>query len=226
MRTIVAVLLLLSSFGARALTDTEKRAEDAAAVLKQMMAIPESSIPERLLAEAYAVAVVPRVGEAGFVFGGRYGKGLVSVRGKDGAWSNPNFIRLTGGSFGFQAGVQSSDVILVFTKPDGVDNIVKGKFTLGADASIAAGPVGRSAQASTDEKFEAEIFSYARSKGLFAGVALDGTAITIDRKANTAMYGDMQSPASIFDGRTTSDNKSIIAFRNALEEASNFRPAK
>lgn len=226
MRTVLAVFLLMLSFGAQALTDTEKRADSAVTVLKQMMAIPESSIPEKLLAEAYAIAVVPKVGEAGFIFGGRFGKGLISIRGKDGAWSNPNFIKLTGGSFGFQAGIQSSDIILVFTKPEGVNSIIKGKFTLGADAAIAAGPVGRSAQASTDEKFEAEIFSYARSKGLFAGVSLDGTAITIDRKANTEMYGDMQSPASIFDGRTTTDNKSIVAFRNELEEASSYRPLK
>ena len=226
MRTLIAVFLLMLSFGAQALTGTEKRADGAVTVLKEMMAIPESSIPEKLMAEAYAIAVVPDVGEAGFVFGGRFGKGLISIRGKDGAWSNPNFIKLTGGSVGFQAGIQSSDVILVFTKPEGVDSIIKGKFTLGADASIAAGPVGRSAQASTDEKFEAEIFSYARSKGLFAGVSLDGTAITIDRKANTEMYGDMQSPASIFDGRTQTDNKSIVAFRNELEEASSYRPLK
>ena len=226
MRTLIAVFLLMLSFGAQALTGTEKRADGAVTVLKEMMAIPESSIPEKLMAEAYAIAVVPDVGEAGFVFGGRFGKGLISIRGKDGAWSNPNFIKLSGGSVGFQAGIQSSDVILVFTKPEGVNSIIKGKFTLGADASIAAGPVGRSAQASTDEKFEAEIFSYARSKGLFAGVSLDGTAITIDRKANTEMYGDMQSPASIFDGRTQTDNKSIVAFRNELEEASSYRPLK
>ena len=224
MRRFLAISLLMLPFGAQALTDTEKRAESAVGVLKEMMAIPESSIPERLLAEAYAIAVVPDVGEAGFVFGGRYGKGLVSIRGKDGAWSNPNYIKLIGGSVGFQAGVQSSDVILVFTKPDGVNSIINGKLTLGADAAIAAGPVGRSAQASTDTKFKAEIFSYARSKGLFAGVSLEGTAITIDRKANTQMYGDMQSPASIFDGRTQTENKSVIAFRNELEEASSYRP--
>jgi lipid-binding SYLF domain-containing protein len=224
MRLFIALSMLMISSAAHALTDTEKRAENAVTVLKEMMAIPESSIPEKLLAEAYAIAVVPDVGEAGFVFGGRFGKGLISIRGKDGAWSNPNYIKLTGGSFGFQAGIQSSDVILVFTKPEGVNSIIKGKFTLGADAAIAAGPVGRSAQASTDEKFEAEILSYARSKGLFAGVSLDGTAITIDKKANTEMYGDMQSPASIFDGRTQTENKSIIAFRNELEEASSYRP--
>ena len=235
MRTLIAVFLLMLSFGAQALTGTEKRADGAVTVLKEMMAIPESSIPEKLMAEAYAIAVVPDVGEAGVwpVVRAQHRhdvgaevKGLISIRGKDGAWSNPNFIKLTGGSVGFQAGIQSSDVILVFTKPEGVNSIIKGKFTLGADASIAAGPVGRSAQASTDEKFEAEIFSYARSKGLFAGVSLDGTAITIDRKANTEMYGDMQSPASIFDGRTQTDNKSIVAFRNELEEASSYRPLK
>ena len=139
MRMIIAVSLLLISSGAQALTDTEKRADSAVTVLGEMMAIPESSIPEKLLAEAYAIAVVPNVGEAGFVFGGRFGKGLISIRGKDGAWSNPNYIKLTGGSVGFQAGIQESDVILVFTKPDGVDSIVKGNRAITADTALRLG---------------------------------------------------------------------------------------
>jgi lipid-binding SYLF domain-containing protein len=220
MRVLIAILLLIASSVSWAKVEPEKTTKDAIVVLKAMTNMPENSIPEKLLAEAYAIAVVPKVGEASFVFGGHYGKGMISIRGKDGAWSNPNFITVTGGSFGFQAGVQQSDLILVFTSEAGVNKIVKGKFTMGADAAVAAGPVGRNVQASTDTSFKAEILSYSRSRGLFAGVALDGSVISIDNKANVAMYGDMISPSSIFDGRTQTQNQSIIDFRNLLEESS------
>ncbi|HWS41250.1 MAG TPA: lipid-binding SYLF domain-containing protein [Arenimonas sp.] len=220
MRVLIAILLLITSSVSWAKVEPEKTTKDALVVLQAMTKMPENSIPEKLLAEAYAIAVVPKVGEVSFVFGGHYGKGLISIRGKDGAWSNPNFITVTGGSFGFQAGVQQSDLILVFTSEVGVNKIVKGKFTMGADAAVAAGPVGRNVQASTDTSFKAEILSYSRSRGLFAGVALDGSVISIDNKANVAMYGDMISPSSIFDGRTQTQNQSIIDFRNLLEESS------
>lgn len=226
MRIIFAFILLAISQSTWAKTTPEQLTQSAITVLKEMAKIPENSIPERLLAEAYAIAVVPSVTEAGFVFGGHYGKGLISIRNKEGAWSNPNFIKLTGGSVGFQAGIQQSDLILVFTSEAGVDSIVKGKFTLGADASVAAGPVGRSVQASTDTKFAAEILSYSRTQGLFIGVAIDGSAITIDNKANVAIYGDMISPSSIFDGRTQTQNQSIIDFRNQLEEGSSRQAKK
>lgn len=226
MRVLIAVLFLFMAQAAQANTTPEQRTQKATVVLKEMSAIPENSIPERLLAEAYAIAIVPDLAKAGFVFGGRYGKGLISIRDKDGAWSNPNFIKLTGGSVGFQVGVQSSDLILVFTSAAGVESIIKGKFTLGADAAVAAGPVGRNVQASTDEKFKAEIYSYSRSKGLFAGVSVDGSAITIDHKANETIYGDMSSPRSIFDGRTQTQNQAVIDFRNQLEEASSRQAKK
>ena len=225
MRVLFAVLLLIFTQGVQANTTPEQRTHLSIKVLKEMSAIPENSIPERLLAEAYAIAIVPNLAKAGFVVGGRYGKGLISVRGKDGAWSNPNYINLSGGSVGFQIGLQQSDLILVFTSPAGVEGIINGKFTLGGDASVAAGPVGRQASASTDEKFKAEILSYSRTRGLFAGISLDGSAITIDKKANETMYGDMASPRSIFDGRTQTENQAIIEFRNQLEESSS-REAK
>jgi lipid-binding SYLF domain-containing protein len=225
MRLLMAVLLIFAVSGAQANSTPEQRTQSATKVLKDMSDIPENSIPERLLAEAYAIAVVPDLTKAGFVVGGRYGKGLISVRAKDGAWSNPNYINLVGGSVGFQAGVQRSDLILVFTNSAGVESIIKGKFTLGADAAVAAGPVGRQVQASTDEKLQAEIFSYSRSRGLFAGVSVDGAAISIDQKANETMYGDMASPRSIFDGRTQTQNQAVIDFRNQLEESSS-REAK
>ena len=200
------------------------RAESASTVLTEILRIPEDSIPERLLEDAQAIAVIPNVVKVGFVAGGRRGRGLIAIRGKDGTWSRPSFITLTGGSFGFQAGVQSADVILVFRSGRGVDSIVKGKFTLGADASVAAGPVGRSAQASTDEHFKAEIYSYSRARGLFAGVALDGTRLAIDNHSNEAVYGSGTTPRAIFEGRAGNGSDAMVAFRDRLEESTLKQP--
>ena len=195
-----------------------KRAENAVRVLKEVMQAPDKAIPRDLLASAHAIAVVPDVIKAGFVVGGRHGNGVVSVKTRDGTWSNPSFISLTGGSIGFQAGVSSTDVILVFRTQRGVDSIVHGKFTLGADASAAAGPVGRSAQAATDAQLKAEIYSYSRARGLFAGAALDGTALTIDNEANQAVYGDGVTARRIFDGGVSNVPNAVVDFRDRLEE--------
>jgi len=197
----------------------DERASDAARVLGEILRIPEDRIPDKLLAESQAIAVIPNVIKAGFGVGGRRGRGLIAVRSPDGSWSNPSFITLTGGSFGFQAGVQSADVILVFRTKRGVDSIVGGKFTLGADASVAAGPVGRSAQASTDERLKAEILSYSRARGLFAGVALDGTRLAIDNKSNQRVYGEGHTARAIFEGRAGSGSDATVAFRDKLEES-------
>ncbi len=198
----------------------DKRAADAAAVLDEIMRAPDQAIPSSLLKDAHAVAVIPDVVKAGFVLGGRAGKGVVAVRGADGVWSNPSFVKLTGGSVGFQAGVQSTDVVLVFRRKAGVDSIVNGKFTLGADAAVAAGPVGRTAQASTDGQLKAEIYSYSRARGLFAGVALDGAVIAIDHRANQAVYGRNSTPRAIFEGRTGRPSSEVVDFRDRLEEYS------
>ncbi|KFN43835.1 hypothetical protein N789_07770 [Arenimonas oryziterrae DSM 21050 = YC6267] len=203
----------------------DERAANATRVLAEILRIPEDSIPSKLLVEAQAIAVIPDVVKAGFVVGGRGGKGLIAVRGEDGTWSNPSFIRLGGGSIGFQAGVQSADVILVFKTKRGVDSIVNGKFTLGGDASVAAGPVGRSAQASTDEQLKAEIYSYSRARGLFAGVSIDGTALTIDNKANQAVYGQGNTARAIFEGRASgAPSDAVVAFRDRLEESTLKQP--
>ncbi len=223
MRRILAplatVLLLAAALPAFAGQVEDRRAEDASRVLGEILRIPEESIPSNLLAEAQAIAVIPSVVKVGFGVGGRRGRGLIAIRGRDGSWSHPTFITLTGGSFGFQAGVQSADVILVFRNSRGVDSIVNGKFTLGADASVAAGPVGRSAQASTDERLKAEIFSYSRARGLFAGVALDGTRLAIDNKSNQAVYGDGHTARAIFEGRAGSGSDAVVGFRDKLEES-------
>ena len=197
----------------------DQRANDASRVLGEILRIPEDSIPARLLEEAQAIAVIPNVVKAGFVFGGRRGRGLISIRSKDGTWSNPSFITLTGGSVGFQAGVQSADVILVFRTRGGVDSIVNGKFTLGGDASVAAGPVGRSAQASTDEQLKAAIYSYSRARGLFAGVSLDGTRLAIDNHSNAAVYGGDYTARAIVEGRAGNGSDAVVGFRDRLEES-------
>lgn len=200
-RAIYAMLLVatLTASIATAATREEKRVADSADVLDQLLRIPEQSIPPTLLARAYAVAVVPNVVKVGFGLGARRGRGILVVRQDDNSWSNPAFITLTGGSVGWQIGAQSTDVILVFKTRRGVDGIANGKLTLGADASIAAGPVGRTTSAATDIQFEAEVVSYSRSRGLFAGVAFEGTGVTMDRKANAAFYGDSgMTPERIF----------------------------
>lgn len=195
---ILSVLTLGQAFSA---TKEENRVADATDVLDQILRIPEQSIPPALLSRAYAVAVIPDVVKVGFVLGARRGKGILVVRRDDNSWSNPTFVTLTGGSIGWQAGAQSTDVILVFKTRQSVDGIASGKLTLGADASIAAGPVGRHTEIATDVRFKSEVFSYSRSRGLFAGVALEGAGVSIDRKANAAFYGSASiTPEQIFAG--------------------------
>jgi lipid-binding SYLF domain-containing protein len=194
---IIATLLVASS--ALAATKEEQRVADATDVLDQLLRIPEQSIPPSLLSRAYAVAVVPNVVKVGFGLGARRGKGILVVRNEDNSWSNPAFITLTGGSLGWQIGAQSTDVILVFKTRKGVENIENGKLTLGADAAIAAGPVGRQTGAATDAQFQAEVYSYSRSRGLFVGISLEGAGVTMDRKANAAFYGSSSiTPGQIF----------------------------
>ena len=157
------------------------------------MAMPGKSIPEYLLAEAQGVVIVPNVIKIGFIAGVRRGHGVVMVRDAEGEWSLPQFVTLTGGSVGWQAGIQGTDVVLVFTTKKGVQGLMQGKFTIGADASVSAGPVGRNAAAGTDATLSSEILSYSRSRGLFLGVAIDGSVLEIDGLAHAAYYG---SPTS------------------------------
>jgi lipid-binding SYLF domain-containing protein len=215
---IAFALLTMTTLTAQAGEEENKRAENSIRVLKEIMMAPDSSIPKDLLQKAHAIAVIPDVVKAGLVVGGRHGDGLISVKTRDGTWSNPSFIGLTGGSIGFQAGVSSTDVILVFRTHRGVYSIVHGKFTLGAAASAAAGPVGRSATASTDAQLHAEIYSYSRARGLFAGASLDGTAITIDNDANQAVYGEDVTLRRIFEGGVTGVPNPVVDFRDRLEE--------
>ena len=185
----VAVCLLAGVFSVAAVAGERQdtRITTATRVLNELMQMPEQNIPTWLLERAHAVAVIPAVIKVGLGVGGRRGKGVLVVRKENGDWSNPVFVNLTGGSFGFQVGVQSTDVVLVFTSAKSIEGIVGGKVTLGADASVAAGPVGRQSSAATDVGLSA-VYSYSRASGLFAGVALDGSAMTIDDASNEAFY--------------------------------------
>lgn len=202
---IIAVTIVLISFPWNSVKAQSKQAtkvEVATEVLKEIMDIPEKGIPPSLLRNAYGVAVIPGVLKASFAVGGRYGWGVLAVRSKEAGWSSPCFVSLAGGSVGYQIGAQSTDIILVFKSSRSIDGIIRGKYTLGADAAVAAGPVGRQVEAATDVEFKAEIYSYSRSRGLFAGVSFEGAALQIDHNSNVAFYGKQGiTPGDIFEGK-------------------------
>src|ERR1700726_1479335 len=199
----------------------EGRLLTATEVLEEVQAMPDQQIPDALLSRAYGIAVIPDVTKVAFIFGGRHGRGVLVVRDKlNSPWSNPTFVSLTGGSWGFQVGAQSSDIILVFTSKAGVEGIAGGKLALGADASVATGPVGRQGSAATDMTFHAEIYTYARTRGLFGGIALDGSVISIDRPANAALYGKSGGTATeIFSGQSPAAPATAGRFLETLAQA-------
>jgi len=171
--------------------DTEmERVETAIRVLKEMVDKPQGGVPPSIMRKAQGLAVIPKVIRAAYGIGGQYGKGLVMVRRDTGEWSNPCFIRLAGGSLGLQIGVQEADILLVFKSREGVEDLTQGKVTLGADARVTAGPQSRSAEANTDLEFKEEIYSYSQSRGLFAGISVQGASLLIDEKANGIFYGN------------------------------------
>jgi lipid-binding SYLF domain-containing protein len=206
----------LANAGAR----EEGRLLTATEVLEEVEGMPDQRLPDTLLSRAYGIAVIPDVTKVAFIFGGRHGNGVLVVRDKlTSPWSNPVFVSLTGGSWGFQAGAQSSDIILVFTTKTGVEGIAGGKLTLGADASVATGPVGRQGSAATDMNFNAEIYSYARTRGLFGGIALDGSVISIDKSANAALYGKSGVTATeIFSGQAPTPPATAQRFLERLAQ--------
>jgi lipid-binding SYLF domain-containing protein len=210
-------LALLAPVPGKAGQAEDDRLRSAAEVLHQISEIPENAIPPELLADAYGIAVIPGVIKAGFVVGGRWGKGVIAVR-QNSSWSNPSFITLAGGSIGWQIGAQSTDIILVFKTRRGVENLAAGKVTLGADAAIAAGPVGRQASAATDAQLKAEIYSYSRSRGLFAGLALEGAVLQPDDDANAAAYGGHVSSWDVFENRVFTTPPLAQQFKQTLAE--------
>ncbi|HLJ38103.1 MAG TPA: lipid-binding SYLF domain-containing protein [Steroidobacteraceae bacterium] len=189
----------------------------ATQVLEELRGSRDQAIPDRLLERAYGIAVIPDMTKIAWFFGGRRGHGVLLVRDKDGRFTSPVFITMTGGSFGFQWGVQLTDVVLVFTTPKGVEGINGGKVTLGGDASVAAGPVGRQASAGTDATFKAEVYSYSRNRGAFVGLALDGSVISIDDRADGDFYGKPGiAAADILSGSVRSNDEAARRFLAAV----------
>jgi lipid-binding SYLF domain-containing protein len=214
-----ATLLGLAPLSVRADAKTDQRLSNARQVFETFVDIREQVIPTWLMERAYGIVVVPRVIKGALIIGGRGGKGVFSVRNPDGSWSDPVFITLAGVNVGFQWGVQSTDVILVLMSRKSVEGIADGKVTLGADAAVAAGPVGRSAAATTDATLNAQVLSYSRSEGMFAGVALDGSVLSIDDRANESAYGMEGIRASqILEGQAVAP-ATAMEFKAALERA-------
>jgi lipid-binding SYLF domain-containing protein len=185
---LVVVCLLLPAAGLSAQAKEIGRIAEATVAFRDIMAIPDKTVPEYLLRDAAGIAIIPGVVKVGFIVGGEYGRGVLLLRNKNGSWSNPIFITLSGGSIGWQLGAQSADFVLVFKTDRSVESVLTDKLTLGVDVAAAAGPLGRRAQASTDMQLKAEIYSYSRSRGFFAGLSLDGALIQIDDEANAAFY--------------------------------------
>ncbi|RPJ85651.1 MAG: hypothetical protein EHM18_09845 [Acidobacteria bacterium] len=186
-------------------TDQAELARKSAEVLREITQAPDKSIPTELLEEAKGIAVIPNVIKGAFIVGGRWGEGMMLGRGADGSWnSNPSFIEISGASIGFQAGVESTDLVLVFTSKDSIDALLDGKLKLGGEAAVAAGPVGRQAGVSTDIKASGPIYSYSRNKGVFAGVSLDGAVISIDDSANQKVYGQGTTGTQLLKGEMAS----------------------
>src|SRR5271155_1479607 len=179
--------------------DDVKRTHKAAEVFKEIMSAPDKGIPQDLLASAKCIAIIPGDVKFAFIFGGNYGRGLATCRTGHG-WSAPMFVAIDGGSVGYQIGGSSTDLVMLFMNDHALKSLLSDKFKLGGDASVAAGPVGRNATAGTDLKLTAEILSYSRSKGVFAGVSLDGAVVQADKSGDKAMYGDTVDRHEILSG--------------------------
>ncbi len=203
-RIVTASIILLSLVAMAAASERRdadlNRIQSASTILSQIMSAPDRAIPDSIMSGAKCIAIMPSMLKASFVFGANYGKGVATCRTATG-WSAPAFFKLTGGSFGFQAGGQASDLVLIVRTDDGMQHLLQSKFKLGADASAAAGPVGRDAQAMTDLTLRAQVLTYSRSRGLFLGVSLSGGIIKQDQADTTAFYGKDWTYYSVLNGQ-------------------------
>jgi lipid-binding SYLF domain-containing protein len=220
-------LLVVAALPAATVAGPEERAtvDGAQELVTDFATAPEKRIPPKLLQDASAVIIAPDVVKAGFVVGARHGHGVLLVR-QAGGWSDPVFVTVTGGSFGLQAGVSSTDLFLVIRNARSLDRIFKGtgKLALGADATVAAGPIGREASAATDAQLKAEILAYSRSRGLFGGVALDGDTIVVDHGSNERYYGKRKVTVAEIVSGTVSEPKDAAVLRARLAEWSGDVP--
>lgn len=193
--------------------EATRRSNDAATVFNEIMGAPDNAIPKELIEKAQAIAVFPSVLKAAFIFGGREGKGVISRRTADG-WTTPAFFNLGGGSFGAQIGANKTDYVLLIMNEKGLNGLLADKFQIGGEVGVAAGPVGREASAATDAQLSAEILTYSRSKGLFAGVDLNGTGITPDNNLNEAVYG--MKARDVLNGAVASTPANVRIFPETL----------
>lgn len=225
MKKIVVAWLLCVSTGLWAQAGTRsadiERLQSASTILSQIMDAPDRAIPDSIISGAKCIAIVPSNLKLGFIFGANYGKGVATCRAANG-WSSPVFFRMTGGSFGFQAGGQASDLVLVVRTEDGMQHLLQSKFKLGADASAAAGPVGRDAQASTDLTLRAQVLTYSRSRGLFLGVSLNGAVIRQDDGDTRAFYGKDYTFYSVLNGEVAPPPDS----QNFLKTVQHYAPVR
>jgi lipid-binding SYLF domain-containing protein len=216
----VIVLALTSAVPASAQSDQADRVREAGVVLGEITAANDKSIPASILEKAEAIAVFPSTVKGAFIVGAQRGKGVISVRDAAGNWSTPAFLTLTGGSVGFQIGGQAVDIVLVVMNRRGVENLLMNQFEIGGEASATAGPVGRDASASTDVQLRAQMLSYSRSRGLFAGVSLKGAAIRQDEDSNQVFYGTrFRTRDIVLDGKATQPQsaEAVAAWQLALK---------
>jgi SH3 domain-containing YSC84-like protein 1 len=218
-------LMSCGAFAASSKTDLQDRIDAAKVVLDQVMAAQDRTIPLNILEQATCVAVVPGMIKGAFVFGAQYGQGVVTCRTGHG-WSAPVFIRMAGGSWGLQIGGQSTDLVLVAVNDRGMQDLLKNKFKIGGDASAAAGPVGRAGQAATDWKMNAELLSYSRNKGLFAGISLDGTGVSQNREDTEIYYGSPQQFETVLKGNVAVPGGAVEFVRDVAHHFSTAKHGK
>ena len=226
-RTCVAAVIAAIAAGSWGLGAQEnddgeaRRVADATLVFTEIMAAADSAIPSAILDSAEGIAVFPSTIKAGLFVGGQRGRGILSARSERGTWSAPAFLTLTGGSVGLQVGAQATDLVLVVINRRGLENLVRNQFKVGADAGVAAGPVGRDAQASTDIQLRAQILSYSRARGLFAGVTINGSTIRQDKDANARFYGRPYETKQIVFERLGGAPEPVAAWRETLTKYTN-----
>jgi lipid-binding SYLF domain-containing protein len=202
-------------------SDEAKRVDNATTVVNEFAGMSEGP-PQSLVEGAAGVVVLPGLIKAGLGIGGKHGKGVLTIKNQDGSWTEPVFVKMTGASVGFQIGASSTDLVLLFMREKNIRDVLNGEFTLGANASVAAGPVGRTGSADTSIKMDAEIFSYSRSRGAFAGISLDGSKLYVDNSANEAFYGKEATPKSIVSASGKADS-TTAHFRAALAQLTKAR---
>lgn len=202
--------------------ETVGKLEESIKIIEDMHSVENKGLPISMIQKSEGIVIVPEIVKAGFIFAGKHGKGIALIKDENGQWSNPILVKTTGGSFGFQIGVQKIELILVFKNRKHIEAIAEGEFEIGADASATAGPVGRSTSASTNAQMEAEIYSYSKSKGLFVGVSLKGSKLSMDNERNDEFYGIEDVAAEdIFSNSVSAHDATIAKLKRALSSLGN-----